>query len=58
MVCVCVSVYICVCVSYIKVLRGRGDKKRFEFLALNTSFIVFDRKDSYLIFLALRRGRV
>lgn len=28
-----------------------GEIKIFEFLVLNTSFIVFDRKDSYLMLL-------
>lgn len=34
---------------FIKVFKG--DKiKRFEFLVPNTSFTVFDREDSYLLF--------
>lgn len=31
--------------------EGRREMKRFKFLILNTNFIVFDRKGSYLIFL-------
>lgn len=33
-------------------LKGGKDKK-FKVLVLNTSFRVFDRKDSYLMFLIL-----